>query len=360
MADARIPIQGPSSVRAARVRAAVALLAAAGLAVVTGCGKEDVRDVRDALPPVNVDAAPDSYYLGALDAETNIAAEELNARYERFAGDVGLEQASAVIVAYYNNAGLTKCVAEQGLRKDWETAIQAVDEWHLFEGHEELAPPTVRRSALAQTNVQARALMKKRRTIPPEPLNTVISECSYKEGEFRPDLLEGYSEEGLGGLVRPAVPGELMARWAEEVAAVAEDLEVSSETLSDCLASRTRDEAFSRLVRAARMDDYIAVIDNEIKKVGDVPLRGGKGSAAWQTVVKTEESFELAAWECKKPYFAEGLKELDEAMDRFETRHADKIRSAMAANQKILDAATKLGWSPERPIGALSITEPPR
>lgn len=332
--------------------AALTVLAAAAL---SACG---AGTGGDALPDVNVTPAPDAHYLGALDVTTNLAAEELDARYERFMGDTTLSQASAAITAYYHNAPVTDCVEERGQETAWEEAIQPVDEFTVFAHHDELAPPTTAQANLAQTNAQAEVLTEQLDQLPPKAVDEAIIECLTLISDYRPALLQGIGgEEDLNAFLEPAIRTELADLWAEERERVLEDIGLTEQDVTSCLADQDLPPEFDALDEDATLADYNSVVSEAIEVVPTVPARGQSENHRWRKAVKTEEALALAAWDCKAPAYAKAAKGLTRAMDHFEAAHADKIREAMAANTAILEAARRLGWSPDRPIGEYGVQE---
>lgn len=333
--------------------ATLTLVATAALA---GCG---TGEGGDALPDVNVKPAPEAHYLGALDTETNLATEELDARYERIIGDTSVAQATAAIVAYYHNAGTTYCVADLGQTTAWEEAIQPVDEYTVFAHHTELAPPTTSQANLAQTNAQADVLVDQLDVLPPKPVDDAIIEClNDRDSDYSPRLLEGVgSEEGLHEFLEPAVRAELAGLWADEREAALENIELTEDDVAGCLADKELPAEFDGLDDTAELDDYQDVVAEVIEEVPTVPVYGEAENKPWRAAVETEEALALAAWDCKAGAYTDAVKALTRAMDSFESAHADKIREVIAANGEILKTAKVLGWTPERPIGEAGLQE---
>lgn len=323
------------------------------LTTLTACG---VESGSDPLPALDVAAAPEAHFMGELDAQANVATQTLEARHARWRGDVEVAQAAAVISAYYDNAGITDCIEESGLTSPWEEAIQPVHESSVFDALPQMAPPVLRHTDEAQTNVQADALLEDLWELPPEPLNSVGSECTAKAADYKPSLLESYDEEGLTDLVMPPVRSTLAESWQRETEKVADQLGVTQEEFEKCLEQTDLPAAFEDLGGDVTLDSY-ELVAVEALDTAQAPMRGKKGGAAWRRATEVERSLRMSAWECTREHYDRGIALLDKAMDRFEASNTTKIRQAMAANQRILDIATDMGWSSEMPIGAISDPE---
>lgn len=349
----------PSTGRKCTMRIGPGLSALALAAALAGCAAEGGVP----LPDLMIDAAPEAHYLGALDTSENQRTELLEARYERWAGGLEERQATAAIIAYYDNAGTSECVAEQGEDFDWEHSIQPADEPAATTGFPELLPPTLSETTHARVNAQATSLAETRTEAPPKALDTAISACltGQQERVFRPPLLEEYSEEGLYDFLYPPFLSNLTANWAAQVTRVAENLGVSEGDLDVCLSKNPpRTDTFEDLAPAAEVEAYREALRGEIASQKSSPLPGAPANKQWRATENSERELELAAWKCKEPYYDEAISQLNEAMDRFEEQHATQIRKAMAVHSEVKQLATEMGWAPERPIGSLSVEEPAR
>lgn len=304
--------------------------------VLAGCG-ETPAEGRDALDPVVFEAAPAATYLGLLSEEQNIATQRLRARYQRWAGDVETRQAGQVVLAYANNAAMDDCIASRGAdwAHGWQGAIGPASTSSYASGSLWLSPPERTFTEEALVNLGPHRLTRYFGYSLTKDVDQAMSECSGPDRDWSTDILGSVSEEEVGELIRPAVYGDLVEAWNDELVAI-EDLAAHEEETRRC-------------VREAGLPKP------KLPALEKIPAPGEPVSAEWQHTLDVEEALVRATWECHADSYDEALAALDAAMDRFETAHAAEIDEVLAAHHRLRDLARRMGWAPGNPLAGLAV-----
>lgn len=312
---------------------------AAGLALallLAGCG--DTSSPRDdALDPVVFEPAPASTYLGLLTEEQNIATERLRARYERWAGDLETHQAGQVVLAYSNNAAMDDCIASKGVDwlRGWQGAIGPASTASYATGSLWLSPPERTFTEEAVVNLGPHRLTRYHGYSPPKEVGRAMSECSGPDQNWSTEVLGSVSEEDVGELIQPRVFWDLLEAWNEELTAI-EGLVENEEDVRRCV----RDAGLPK---------------PKLPALEKIPAPGEPISAEWQRTLDAEEALVRATWECHADSYDEALAALDEAMDRFESEHAQEIREVVTSYHRLRDLARRMGWAPANPLAGLAV-----
>lgn len=334
------------------------------LLAVAGCGDAsgDRSEPRDLTSNSRPGPGPVAFDEVSPAAREN--AEQARVSYERWAGSLADHRAEAVISAWTLNGAKSDCMDAKGAPQrygGWEKAIGGVtaDDFY-FQGVAALYPPVRTLSYAPQVNALPDRLTALRFTSPPEPYDTLLTECldEVNAGRWHDDAADAWGDQAREtetsdlGRATAAIE-QLHTAWTADLLESTEDVATNDE-VGDCLAGVELGEPFG----PGGPNAWGETISKAQPIATQVPPDGSAPAAPqWQRFLDLEETFLSALWGCHADTYDEATGRLPDVVEEFEAEHAELIARAEGHWRSVRARATQLGWAEERPLAGLTAAQ---
>lgn len=256
--------------------------------------------------------------------------------FAAWAGTADEQQAAEVVVAYALNGAYSDCMSEKGHSRPWQGSISpapvyadpliysywAASRLDGYYSHKVINGEIGQRMERAANAVNAQG----------EEAEAELA-CRTKN--------PAASDAEVSDTRSPEIARELLSAWADALAPV--------------VVAGGDFESYDACIRRTGVLDELAVGSVEkaremlssLLPVGSVPLGDEPSTPEWDQYLAKERAWVDADWSCRESVRATLGESVEQALDAFESEHADEIDEARSAWDEVVKQATALGWSPD-------------